>query len=181
MGYGLPVDLAPNRHHGSRMASASCVLVRSNFCSPVVAQTIYNQYRVVRFQSGHGPVTLRDLDHVAQSLSYVIHIMQLNNGRWEILVWKGYITALQDKLCRKYSNSLLEVDQNPWDPDAEDVKYFGLVQARELCHEWFRGRALRAIHADPYTVGAYYGYILYCVLPYIDERKEGTAHPRPRL
>jgi hypothetical protein len=161
--------------------SASCVLLRSNFCSPVVARTIYDQYTVVRFHAGHGPVTLRDLDQVAKSLSYVVHIMQLNNGRWEMLVWKGCITELKGKLCREYPGSFLEVNQNPWDPDPEDVKYFGLVRARKLCHEWFRGRALRAIHGDPYTIGPYYGYILYCVLPYIGERKEGMESPRSRL
>jgi hypothetical protein len=161
--------------------SVSCVLLRSNFCSPVVARTIYDQYTIVRFNAGHGSVTLRDLDQVAKSLSNVVHIMQLNNGRWEILVWKGCITELKGKLYREYPSSFLEVDQNPWDPDPEDVKYFGLVRARKLCHEWFRGRALRAIYGDRYTIGSYYGYILYCVLPYMGERKEGTASRRSGL
>ncbi|KAK7894609.1 hypothetical protein LTR67_006371 [Exophiala xenobiotica] len=149
--------------------------------SSVVARTIYDQYTVVRFDTEHGSVTLRDLDQVAKSLSNIVHIMQLNNGRWEILVWKGCITKLKGKLYREYPGSFLEVDQNPWDPDPEDVKYFGPVRARKLCPEWFRGRALRAIQGDRYTVGPYSGYILYCVLPHIGERKEGTASPRSRL
>ncbi len=161
--------------------STSCVFLRSNLYSPVVARTIYDQYTVVRFNARHHPVALRDLDQVAKSLSSVAHIMQLNNGRWELLVWKGCITELKGNLCQRYPGSFLEVDQYPWDPDPEDVEYFGLVRARKLCHEWFRGRALRAIHGDRYTIGPYYGYILYCVLPYIGERKEETVSPRSRL
>ncbi len=158
--------------------STSCVFLRSNLYSPVVARTIYDQYTVVRFNARHHPVALRDLDQVAKSLSSVAHIMQLNNGRWELLVWKGCITELKGNLCQRYPGSFLEVDQYPWDPDPEDVEYFGLVRARKLCHEWFRGRALRAIHGERYTIGPYYGYILYCVLPYIGEMKGGTARCR---
>ncbi|KAK5221536.1 hypothetical protein LTR99_010972 [Exophiala xenobiotica] len=165
-------SLCPSGRHGPPAPS---------WFSPVVARTIYDQYTVVRFNAGHHPVALRGLDQVAKSFSNVAHIMQLNNGRWELLVWKGCITELKGNLCRQYPGSSLEVDQNPWDPDPEDVKYFGLVRARKLCHDWFRGRALRAIHGDRYTIGPYYGYILYCVLPYIGERKEETVSPRSRL
>ena len=78
-----------------------------------MAWIIYDQYIVVRFHAGHGPVTLRDLDQQAKSLSNVASIMQLHNGRWEMLMWKGCITKLKDKLYREYPGSFLEVDKTP--------------------------------------------------------------------
>ena len=107
--------LCPSGKRGPRTPSWSsygldsvpCVLLRSNFYSPVVARTIYDQYTVVRFYAGHSLVTLRDLDQVAQSLSYVVHIIQLNNGRWEIFVWKGYI----NERCSWHDMSSLNVDE----------------------------------------------------------------------
>lgn len=109
---------------------------------------------------------------MAESLSPVVHIMQLNNGWWEVLVWKGCIDELAGQLCKKYPSSVLEVGHDPWDPDPSDVEYFGLAAARKLGREWFQARAVRAIHGDRYTVGPYYGYLLYCILPSIGGRSE---------
>ncbi len=72
--------LCPSGRLGSRTPSwfscgldfAPCVLLRSSFYSLLVARAIYDQYTVVRFHAGHGPVTLRDLDQVARSLSSVV-------------------------------------------------------------------------------------------------------------
>ncbi|OQU97155.1 hypothetical protein CLAIMM_03131 [Cladophialophora immunda] len=112
----------------------------SSWFSPVVARTIYDQYTVVRFHAGHGPVTLRDLDQVAKSLSSVTHIMQLNNGRWEMLVWKGCITELKGR--------------NAWGTDAANGAW------DDMCSRWtwmeyaVPGRHFQAsIHASAWIWG----------------------------
>lgn len=73
----------------------------------------------------------------------VLHIEELSDGAWELVVLESHCRVLQDKLDGSCSN--VDLNYYPFEPTPQDVAIWGYDSAKKLCEVWGRQRAERVV------------------------------------
>jgi hypothetical protein len=89
----------------------------------------------------------------------VLHIEELSDGSWEVVVLKSYCRMLQDTLYETFANPDVNLKYDPLEPIAADVELLGYGAARNLSKHLFVQRAERIIKEGS-PAAAYFAYRL---------------------
>ena len=102
---------------------------------------------------------LKTLNESIGKVNEVLHIEELSDGSWEVVVLKSYCRILQDTLYETFANPGVDLNYDPLEPIAACVKLLGYSAARNLSKHLFGQRAERIIK-DGSPAAAYFAYRL---------------------
>jgi len=117
--------------------------------SQAAAEAIHESYTLVRLSSVKEGETLKETDDTIGSIPYVVNITSLNDGSWRMLVLKAYLPFLRSKL-----------GYDPAEPTKDDVNYFRLDTARNVCLKWCAERAKERMGESWLIAKIFYTYLL---------------------
>ena len=122
-----------------------------------------DQYTLVRlseFEDEDGKVW-GIFDTEIRKMHEVPSIEELGDGSWEMVVLQSHCRALQNRLGRIFPGSNVDLNYDPIEPTASDLKFWrGYDTAKKLRECWFSQRANRMINKAWPAAAAYYAYRL---------------------
>jgi hypothetical protein len=114
---------------------------------------IGERYIIVRIYKLDGKNIDDRLDRIFGTISEVASIVELPDQTWEIVVLDDYLPCFVKVVRKEFRGSWVDVHYNPFQPDPDDIKYYGYLRAQILCMIWLSERANRMI-ADAWEEGA---------------------------
>ncbi len=98
-------------------------------------------------------------------------IEELDDGSWEMVVLQSHCHALHDRLDKIFPGSNVDLNYDPVEPAASDLKFRGYDTAKKLRKYWFSQRANRMINTAWPAAAACYAHHL----GVMNELREGAA------
>jgi hypothetical protein len=118
------------------------------------------QYTLIRLSKVEGRKVLETLDKEIGTVNEVPHIEELSDGSWEICILKSHCHTAQDTLNTIFPGSDVDLNYNPVEPTANDLKIWDYDAAKRLRHHWCFKRAIRIVQDGWPAAAAYYTYLL---------------------
>jgi hypothetical protein len=145
------------------MTSSSIVAVCSSVeesCLSLPSGFRADQYTLIRLSKVEGRDVLDTLDERIGTVNEVPNIEELSDRSWEICILKSHCCTARDMLGTIFPGSDVDLNYNPVEPTAKDLKIWNYDTAKELHHRWSFKRATRIVKNGWPAAAAYYTHFL---------------------